>query len=60
MASYDADSLSFQTVCKVKVSCTEEMKMALEELCDYMRPSKNISYDVTDEQASIVITSSVY
>ena len=51
MACYDADALSFQTVCKVEISCTDEMRMALEELCDYTRPSKDASYDVIDEQA---------
>mmetsp|Transcript_16789 Transcript_16789/g.24902 ORF Transcript_16789/g.24902 Transcript_16789/m.24902 type:complete len:204 (-) Transcript_16789:92-703(-) len=56
MACYDADSRSFQTVCRVDVmNCnTNCMAEALEELCDYMRPSRDAScVDVTDEQTAM-------
>lgn len=44
LACYDADSCSFQTV--ATVDYTDEMKSALEELSDYMRPNKDNSYDM--------------
>mmetsp|Transcript_12977 Transcript_12977/g.19773 ORF Transcript_12977/g.19773 Transcript_12977/m.19773 type:complete len:179 (+) Transcript_12977:123-659(+) len=49
MACYDADSRSFQTVGKVRYD-KKLMKELLQELCDYMRPNMDPSYDVTDEQ----------
>ena len=48
LACYDEDSRTFQLVAKIEyIEC---MKSQLEELCDYICPTKHFTYQVTDEQ----------